>query len=143
MDEEKLVNAVKPLLQEATNVLNETWGAIRALDPDGKIQKQAKGKGKGEVTSEEYYLADRLAYLSDHVQSFIDDTRSKLDNMPEAKKDLNPLLDMLQLPLFQIISAVGLLLSGVLGLVKNLLGGLGLDNLLSGIGLEKVLEGIL
>ena len=59
------------------------------------------------------------------------------------KKDLNPLLDMLQLPLFQIISAVGLLLSGVLGLVKNLLGGLGLDNLLSGIGLEKVLEGIL
>jgi len=143
LDEEQLVNNVKPLLQEATNIMNDTWGGIRALDPDGKIQKQAKGKGSGEVTQEEYYLADRLTYLSDHVQSFIDDTRSKLDNMPEAKKDLNPLLDMLQQPLFQIISAVGLLLSGVLGLVKNLLGGLGLDSILSGIGLEKVLDGIL
>ncbi|CUM47075.1 uncharacterized protein AC631_02998 [Debaryomyces fabryi] len=143
LDEEKLINNAKPLLQEATNILNETWGAIRALDPDGKVQKHAKGKGSGEVTKEEYYLADRLTYLSDHVQSFIDDTRSKLDNMPKAKKDMSPLLDMLHQPLVQIISAVGLLLSGVLGLVGSLLGGLGLnrifDSVLSGLGLDKLL----
>ena len=45
--------------------------------------------------------------------------------MPHAKKKLNPLWALLTEPLFQIIAAVGLLLSGVLGLVGKLLNGLG------------------
>lgn len=49
-------------------------------------------------------------------------------------------------PLGQIIAAVGLLLTGVLGLVGRLLSGLGLgglvDGLLGGLGLDKVLGGL-
>ena len=66
--------------------------------------------------------------------------------MPKAKKDLGPLLKLLEEPLFQILSAVGLLLSGVLGLVRNLLGTLGLggivDRVLGTLGLDKVVEGL-
>lgn len=66
--------------------------------------------------------------------------------MPHAKKKLNPLWALLSEPLFQIIAAVGLLLSGVLGLVGKLLGGLGLgnllDGLLGGLGLDKLVEGL-
>jgi len=40
--------------------------------------------------------------------------------MPHAQKNLGPLLDLLGDPLFQIISAVGLLLNGVLSLLGNL-----------------------
>ena len=40
--------------------------------------------------------------------------------MPHAKKELNPLWGLLSEPLFQILAAVGLLLSGVLGLVGKL-----------------------
>lgn len=62
--------------------------------------------------------------------------------MPHAKKKLNPLWALLSEPLFQIIAAVGLLLSGVLGLVGKLLGGLGLggllNGLLGGLGLDKL-----
>jgi uncharacterized membrane protein YeaQ/YmgE (transglycosylase-associated protein family) len=42
--------------------------------------------------------------------------------MPHAKKEINPLWGLLAEPLFQIVAAVGLLLSGVLGLVGKLLG---------------------
>jgi hypothetical protein len=42
--------------------------------------------------------------------------------MPHAKKELNPLWALLAEPLFQIIAAVGLLLSGVLGLVGKIVG---------------------
>jgi hypothetical protein len=46
----------------------------------------------------------------------------------------------------QILAAVGLLLSGVLGLVGRLLNVLGLggllDNLLGGLGIKGVLEGL-
>lgn len=63
--------------------------------------------------------------------------------MPHAKKKLNPLWALLTEPLFQIIAAVGLLLSGVLGLVGRLLNGLGLgglvNGLLGGLGIEKLL----
>ncbi|RAH86144.1 hypothetical protein BO86DRAFT_139901 [Aspergillus japonicus CBS 114.51] len=66
--------------------------------------------------------------------------------MPHAKKKINPLWTLLSEPLVQIIAAVGLLLSGVLGLVGKLLNGLGLGNLLSGLlgglGVDKLLEGL-
>lgn len=63
--------------------------------------------------------------------------------MPHAKKELNPLWGLLMEPLGQILAAVGLLLTGVLGLVGRLLSGLGLggivDGLLGGLGLSKIL----
>lgn len=63
--------------------------------------------------------------------------------MPHAKKELNPLWALLTEPLGQIIAAVGLLLTGVLGLVGRLLNGLGLgglvNSLLGGLGLDKLL----
>ena len=66
--------------------------------------------------------------------------------MPHAKKKLNPLWALLSEPLFQIIAAVGLLLSGVLGLVGKLLNGLGLgglvNGLLGGLGIDKLLGGL-
>lgn len=66
--------------------------------------------------------------------------------MPHAKKKLNPLWALLAEPLGQIIAAVGLLLSGVLGLVGQLLRGLGLggilNGLLGGLGLDKLLGGL-
>jgi len=82
-----------------------------------------------------------------------------IEGMPRAKKDLSPLLVLLQNPLAQIIGAVGLLLSGVLGLVRQLviystiesmltlqLSGLGLggliDNLLGSIGLNKLVDSL-
>lgn len=49
-------------------------------------------------------------------------------------------------PLGQILAAVGLLLSGVLGLVGKLLSVLGLgvllDNLLGGLGIKGILKGL-
>ena len=68
-------------------------------------------------------------------------------------------------PLFQILAAVGLLLSGVLGLVGKLLGGLGLgkslsfhgkartstnlllpggivDSVLGGLGISSIMDGV-
>lgn len=66
--------------------------------------------------------------------------------MPHAKKKLNPLWSLLTEPLFQIIAAVGLLLSGVLGLVGRLLSALGLgglvNGLLGGLGIDKLLGGL-
>ena len=66
--------------------------------------------------------------------------------MPHAKKKLNPLWGLLTEPLFQIIAAVGLLLSGVLGLVGKLHGALGLgglvNGLLGGLGIDKLLGGL-
>lgn len=66
--------------------------------------------------------------------------------MPHAKEGINPLWQLLEEPLFQIIAAVGLLLSGVVGLLGKILGGLGLggivDNLLGGLGVKNVLGGL-
>ena len=63
----------------------------------------------------------------------IDNAKKRIADMPHAKKKLNPLWGLLTEPLFQIIAAVGLLLSGVLGLVGKLLNGLGLGGLVNGI----------
>jgi hypothetical protein len=66
--------------------------------------------------------------------------------MPHAKKKLNPLWALMTEPLFQIIAAVGLLLTGVLNLVGKLLNGLGLgglvNGLLGGLGINKLLSGL-
>lgn len=147
LDEQKLVDTVKPLLEEGGQILQEANGAIRALDPDGRIQNNAKHKTSArEASPEEYRLADKLKELSSGVMTTIEAAKKKIAGMPHAKKELNPLWNLLAEPLGQIIAAVGLLLSGVLGLVGRLLSGLGLggllDNLLGGLGIKQILGGL-
>lgn len=147
LDEEKLVQDVKPLLEEGGRMLQECNGAIRALDPDGRIAATAKARAAThEASPEEYRLADALKELTQTVVQTIDNGRKRIQNMPHAKKKINPLWALLTEPLFQIIAAVGLLLSGVLGLVSRLLDGLGLGGLvrglLGGLGVDKLLEGL-
>ncbi|KAG8417554.1 hypothetical protein J3458_005050 [Metarhizium acridum] len=147
LDEEQLVREVRPLIEEGSKILTETNGAIRGLDPDGRIQRQAKHKASTkEATPEEHHLAEVLKELTGDVTQTIDNAKRKIEGMPHAKKELNPLWGLLSEPLFQIIAAVGLLLNGVLSLVGRLLGGLGLgglvDNLLGTLGLNRVLEGL-
>ncbi|KAL4932086.1 LEA domain protein [Aspergillus undulatus] len=144
LDEEQLVKNVKPLLEEANSILQECNGAIRALDPDGHVAANAKARAAShEASPEEHGLAEKLKELSDNVLRTIENGKKKIDGMPHAKKALNPLWGLLSEPLFQIIAAVGLLLTGVLGLVGRLLDGLGLgplvNGLLGGLGLDKLL----
>jgi hypothetical protein len=144
LDEEELVNNVKPLIEEAGRHLQECNGSLRGLDPDGKIAAQAKGRqGTGEATPEEHRLAESLKELTTTVVTTIDDAKKKLNDMPHAKKKLNPLWGLMTQPLFQILAAVGLLLAGVLGLVGQLLNALGLgglvNGLLGGLGVNKLL----
>lgn len=136
---------VKPLIEEGSNHLQECNGALRALDPDGHIAAKAKSKSaQPEASHEEHQLADLLKELTSTVATTIDNARKRIADMPHAKKKLNPLWALLSEPLFQIISAVGLLLTGVLGLVGRLLNGLGLgglvNGLLGGLGINKLLD---
>jgi hypothetical protein len=138
---------VKPLIEEGHAILQECNGAIRALDPDGRIQAQAKhNTASRECTPEEHRLAEQLKELTGSVAQTIDQAKKKIAGMPHAKKELNPLWALLAEPLGQIIAAVGLLLSGVLGLVGRLLGGIGLggllDHLLGGLGIKSILENL-
>ena len=147
LDEEQLVQDVKPMIEEAGRHLQECNGALRGLDPDGHIAAQAKARAaSGEATPEEHRVAESLKDLTTTVVKTIDDAKKKLNDMPHAKKGLNPLWGLLTEPLFQIIAAVGLLLAGVLGLVGKLLSGLGLgglvNGLLGGLGIDKLLGGL-
>ncbi|KAF7590074.1 hypothetical protein BBP40_003276 [Aspergillus hancockii] len=147
LDEEKLVQDVKPLIEEGGRILGECNGAIRALDPDGRIAATAKARAAShEASPEEYALADQLKEMTDTVVQCIENGRRKIADMPHAKKELNPLWALLSEPLFQIIAAVGLLLTGVLNLVGRLLDGLGLgplvNRLLGGLGLDKLIQGL-
>ncbi|KAJ5210114.1 Protein of unknown function DUF3659 [Penicillium cf. griseofulvum] len=147
LDEEKLVQTVKPLLEEGGRILQECNGAIRGLDPDGRIAATAKARATArDATPEEYQLADMIKELTETVVKCIDNGKRRIADMPHAKKKLNPLWGLLSEPLFQIIAAVGLLLTGVLGLVGRLLDGLGLGGLLSGLlgslGLDKLINGL-
>jgi len=147
LDEDELVNNVKPLIEEGSRILQECNGSLRGLDPDGRIASQAKGRAQTrDATPEEYRLADLLKELTTSVVTTIDNAKKKISDMPHAKKKLNPLWSLLTEPLFQIIAAVGLLLSGVLGLVGRLLSALGLgglvNGLLGGLGINKLLGGL-
>ncbi|CAD6440126.1 4cee9b08-9f60-43d2-84df-5730f086390b [Sclerotinia trifoliorum] len=147
LDEEDLVNKVKPLIEEGGRILSEANASIRALDPGGRLQSQAKAKTAAhEATPEEYHLADCIKELTGVVTETIENAKRKIEGMPHAKKEINPLWSLLSEPLAQILAAVGLLLSGVLGIVGKLLSGLGLggllDNLLGGLGLKNLLNGL-
>jgi hypothetical protein len=61
LDEQKLVDTVKPLIEQGHAILMEANGVIRGLDPDGHIAAQAKGRaGSKDATPEEYRLAEVL-----------------------------------------------------------------------------------
>jgi hypothetical protein len=146
-DENELVKAVKPLLQQAEQILNETNGAIRGADPDNRLSNKAKRNMQDhKATPEEQRLAEALKVMVQEVGGTIEWAKDKLDAFPKAKRDLGPLLDALGQPLTQIVGGVGLLLAGVLNLVGKLLSGLGLDSLLKGIvaatGLDKIYKGL-
>ncbi|KAK1072808.1 hypothetical protein LTR74_002323 [Friedmanniomyces endolithicus] len=145
LDEDELVDNVKPLIEEAGRHLQECNGSLRGLDPDGHIAAQAKGRaGTKEATPEEVRLSENLKELTTTVVTTVDDAKKKLNDMPQAKKKLNPLWGLMTQPLVQILAAVGLLLAGVLGLVGQLLNGLGLggltNGLLGGLGINKLME---
>ncbi|KAL9101561.1 MAG: hypothetical protein Q9163_003190 [Psora crenata] len=147
LDEEELVKQVKPKIEEGNRILQECNGAIRGMDPDGTIAQNAKARSaSGEATKEEHMLANSLKELTSTIVTTIENAKKKIAGMPHAKKELNALWYLLSEPLFQIIAAVGLLLSGVLGLVGKLLNGLGLggliNGLLGGLGIEKLLGGL-
>jgi len=146
-DEGQLVKQVRPLLEQAEKILNETLGSIRGADPDNRLSNKAtRHTADHKATPEEQRLAEALKVLIEEVGGTIDWAKNKLDNFPKAKKDLGPLLDALGQPLTQIVGGVGLLLTGVLNLVGKLLSGLGLDSLLKGImsatGLDKIYKGL-
>ncbi|KAF8155312.1 hypothetical protein K438DRAFT_1987031 [Mycena galopus ATCC 62051] len=146
-DEAELVKNVKPLLQQAEKILNETNGAIHGADPDNRLSNKAtRNMQDHKATPEEQRLAEALKVMVQEVGGTIEWARDKLDSFPKAKRDLGPLLDALGQPLTQIIGGVGLLLAGVLNLVGKLLSGLGLDSLLKGIvsatGLDKMCKGL-
>jgi hypothetical protein len=146
-DEAELVQNVKPLLEQAEKVLNETNGAVKGADPDNRLSNRAKRHVQDHrATPQEQRLAEALKVMIEEVGGTIDWARDKLNKFPKAKRDLGPLLDALGQPLTQIVGGIGLLLTGVLNLVGNLLSGLGLDSLLKGIlsatGLDKIYKGL-
>lgn len=123
---------VRPPIEQATNILVEAHGAIKALDPDGTIANNATRKATDhEATKEEQHLAEALGLLTGEVTKAVEEAKNKIKDMPNAKKDLGPLLDMLCDPVFQIVSAVGLLLNGVLSLLGNIVSPPGLTPMYS------------
>jgi len=146
-DEGELVKQIKPLIEQAEKILNETYGALKGADPDNRLSNKAKRNQKDhKATPEEQRLAEALKTMVEEVQGTIDWAKDKLEAFPKAKKDLGPLLDALGQPLTQIVAGVGMLLAGVLNLVGNILSGLGLDGLLKGIisatGLGSIYKGL-
>lgn len=144
-DEDGLVHSVGPLIDEGSNILGETNGAIRYLDPTGKIAKTAQARSaERKATPEKHCLAELLSNLTGEVSKTIENAKKKIAGMPHAEEELSPLWNLLQNPLLQILAAVGHLLSGVLGLLRNILNDLGLgglvNNLLGGLGLDKILQ---
>jgi len=146
-DEAQLTKNVRPLLEQAEKVLNETNGAVRGADPDNRLTNKAtRNMSDHKATPEEQRLAEALKVMVEEVGGTIDWAKDKLNKFPKAKKDLGPLLDALGQPLTQIVGGVCLLLGGVLNLLGKLLSGLGLDGLLKGIvsatGLDKIYKGL-
>jgi len=147
VDEEALVNKLRPLIEEATKILHETHGAIKGMDPEGKAANKAqRNYDDHNATEEEQRLAKGLCELTGDVTNTIQEAKEKIKDLPKAGPQLGAMMDLLTDPLFQILAAVGLLLNGVLTLVGNLLGALGLGgilkNLLAGLGLDKILKSL-
>lgn len=96
LDEEGLVNHVKPLLEQGTNILNEALGSIKALDPQGQARMRAQyRRSTQEASPEEHHLADNLGKLTEETKKTIDNAKEKIKDMPKAGPELGPLLDLM------------------------------------------------
>lgn len=96
VDEDKLVENVKPLIHKAGDILEECNQNIRGMDPDGRIQSKAKqNAGSGEASPEEQHLAEGLKTLTGSVQDTIDSCKKKIAKYPHAKEELNPLWSLM------------------------------------------------
>ncbi|RAL67384.1 hypothetical protein DID88_008140 [Monilinia fructigena] len=141
---EDALDKIKPVLKMIISHIDKAERTPKDdLDEEDLVNK-AKTAAH-EATPEEYHLADCLKDLP-ALSPRLSKMQRKIEGMPHTKKELNPLWSLLSEPLAQILAAVGLLLSGVLGLVGKLLSGLGLggllDNLLGGLGLKNLLSGL-
>jgi len=134
LNEEAFIDKMKPLIHEAQGVLESTLNQVEAIDPEKKLQQRAKRANEDqEATPQQKKIAEGLAKLTEEVTQTIEHAKDKIKNMPKAKSELGPLFSLLSKPLFQILSAVGLLVYGVLNLVGNILDALGLGGIVSGI----------
>ncbi|KAL0577287.1 hypothetical protein V5O48_004680 [Marasmius crinis-equi] len=146
-NEDELIKQVKPLIQQADQILQETNGAIKGADPGNRLSSKAQNHAAAHTaTPEEQRLAAAIKVLVEEVGGTIEWAKGKLDAFPKAKRDLGPLLDALGAPLTQIVSGVCMLLTGVLNLVGKILSGLGLDSFLHGLasalGLKDLYKGM-
>ncbi|KAL5045037.1 hypothetical protein BDW71DRAFT_208646 [Aspergillus fruticulosus] len=148
----RLVEDLRPLITSAGDILQDCNNTLRSLDSDGRIVSTLKCYGHlyptPDATTSEYQLANLLKDLAQTVVDTITTGRHRLSEMakemPYARRKINPLWTLLSNRLFNIITTVGLLHSGVIALFSSLLKGpwLGivLRRLLAGIGLDRVLD---
>ncbi|RDW61173.1 DUF3659 domain-containing protein [Aspergillus mulundensis] len=149
---ERLVEDVKPLITSAGDILQDCNNTLRALDSNGAIASAIKTRGHSthDVTTItiEYQIAEVLKALAQTIIDTITTSRYRLAEMsremPYARRKINPLWTLLSGRLFGIITSVGLLHTGVIGLLSSMLKGpwLGmvLKRLLFGIGLDRALD---
>ena len=66
-NEEQLIKEVRPILEQAEKILNETNGAIRGADPDKRLTNQAKrNMADHKASPQEQRLAQALRVVSIH-----------------------------------------------------------------------------
>lgn len=142
-NEDELVKKCSPLISQAGDILQKCNSNVRGLDPSGQLRMRAQGE---DALPEERRAASLLNELTGDTVRQINDAKAKLQNMPKAEKKMSGLWKMVGMPLVQIIAAVAMLVTGVLGLVAQLLNTVGLGQLIGGIlgkvGLNKLLKGI-
>ena len=64
-NEAELVKQVKPLLEQAEKILNETQGSVKGVDPDNRLSNKAKRNMQDhKATPEEQRLAEALKVVS-------------------------------------------------------------------------------
>jgi len=146
-NEKDFVEGMKPIIKKASEILEKALDEINTLDPDKKCQRRAQRNAEDNKASpKQRKIADGLQELTTTVQKAIDECKKKVANMPTAKSELDNMFGMLSQPLFQILSAVGLLVYGVLNLLGQILDAVGLGGalrgVLEGLGLNKLLNAL-
>ena len=63
VDEKKLVEDLKPLIEQGNRILQECNGGILGLDPEGRIVGRSRAGTHDDVTAEEYHLAGVLGLV--------------------------------------------------------------------------------
>ncbi|KAL4994705.1 hypothetical protein BDV10DRAFT_197275 [Aspergillus recurvatus] len=162
---ERLAEDLRPLITSAGDILQDCNSTLRSLDSDGQIASILKSHGHQvhptpDAMTSEYQLANLLRDLAQMVVDTIATGRHRLSEMskemPYARRKISPLWTLLSNRLFDIITAVGLLHTGVIGLFSSLLKGpwlgrvlrrllveIGLDRVLDRLGLERLLAALL